>query len=848
MAEAKTPSSGTSSTNKGAVGAPADGTSNGSAVPSPVKLKNIWPIPTLVIAVGMLVAGSVVAFKNRPKPNPAKPFELAVEQVEHDEFAEGLEALNSQPVQRFLNDGQVTREQWGAFYRARARAIFGAQAAKGLSVAANYKTIVEDYEKARENGAPIEASDVSRMGESLIGIGEVEKALAVAKTLPESEGARRTRLFKQIVELNLKGENKREAMTLELLATLASDAEIPATDKAWVLARQSELLIGAGETEEAISKLIRRLGLLRDLPAEQQGELHVLLGRAYFQAEQPANALKQLEYADRLVSKSSTLRAEMGVMSGKIAQNSGDLEGAREKFQGVLNEFSTSPLYLSALLGVAEVSAAQAAQESSQSDQDALEKYSELVEAVKNGRVHDAVTTQAVYTSLFNRQAERFDSGDRESSLRYAMLAESLFTENQVPADLLKSIGRTQRAMGDQIMEQARSFGGPDFKVEDLDPTTRAEVKQHYMVAGDYLRRHALSIASREPSAYAQSLWLAADSFDRAGDLDEARIAFAQYADGASDNDPNKPASRFRLAQIFQARHDYAAAASLYQQLVGSRGAPGEPGGAGVWADQAIVPLARCLLQDGVPSNDNEAERLLLSVVDGSTMAPDAATFRDALIELGSMYYGAGKYPEAISWLEQAAKRYKDDKRIDAIRYRLADAHRLEAQRMGKALEGKMPLTQSQELEKSRTDHLQTARSIFQTVRSGIEAREGKRLAADEKVYLRNAYFYAGDCAFELKDYDGAIQAYDTARLKYAEDPASLVAMAQIVSAYVAQKRYPEARTANERAKQQLARFPDSVWSRGDVPMGKEHWERWLEARTFLDQAAQGETEPAPGR
>jgi hypothetical protein len=88
----------------------------------------------------------------------------------------------------------------------------------------------------------------------------------------------------------------------------------------------------------------------------------------------------------------------------------------------------------------------------------------------------------------------------------------------------------------------------------------------------------------------------------------------------------------------------------------------------------------------------------------------------------------------------------------------------------------------------------------------------------------------------EMRDYAGAIAAYDAARLRYADDPASMVAMAQIVSAYAAQGRLDLARVANERAKQQLARFPESAWQNPDLPMEKRHWEAWLEARTLLEQ------------
>ena len=119
-----------------------------------------------------------------------------------------------------------------------------------------------------------------------------------------------------------------------------------------------------------------------------------------------------------------------------------------------------------------------------------------------------------------------------------------------------------------------------------------------------------------------------------------------------------------------------------------------------------------------------------------------------------------------------------------------------------------------------------------------LEAGDQARLSELERTYIRNAYFYTGDCAFDLGDFEQAVAAYDTAALKYSDDPASLVAMVQIVNAYVSQRQWAQARTANERARRQLARFPDEVWNRPDLPMEKKHWERWLDARTLLEQSA----------
>jgi hypothetical protein len=71
--------------------------------------------------------------------------------------------------------------------------------------------------------------------------------------------------------------------------------------------------------------------------------------------------------------------------------------------------------------------------------------------------------------------------------------------------------------------------------------------------------------------------------------------------------------------------------------------------------------------------------------------------------------------------------------------------------------------------------------------------------------------------------------------------------MSQIVSAYAAQEKWAEARTANERARQQLAKFPESVWQNPDLPMEKRHWEKWLEARTLIGQQSAGAEKDGQG-
>ena len=61
----------------------------------------------------------------------------------------------------------------------------------------------------------------------------------------------------------------------------------------------------------------------------------------------------------------------------------------------------------------------------------------------------------------------------------------------------------------------------------------------------------------------------------------------------------------------------------------------------------------------------------------------------------------------------------------------------------------------------------------------------------------------------------------------------------QIVNCYIALERWPEARTANARARRRLAEIPDEALDARDLPLDRRHWERWLESSERLTQRAE---------
>lgn len=795
-------------------------------------LRAAWPIPALVLALALLVAGLYSAVAARPKVDPTIPLKEAEALAAAEKYEECIDLLNSR-VRGFIDSGRATEEERGRFHLTRARAFAGAISRQGQTHADNHQVVVSDYAAAVKLQQMLEPSDTARLIESLVSLDRVPEAVRKLADFKPEETARRVRLTRRIVEHALAAEKPDRELILDLLSALAVEPSLESDAKAWVLARQTEQLNQDGRYEEAINKLLRDMLRLTDAPAEAMGELHLRLGEAYLGSGNDAAAAQRLEAAEAQLSASSPLRADAALLLGRILKAGAGadperLQRAADRFGTIITDYGTSTAYLPALLELAEIDAARGENAA------AAERYAELVEAVRRptARMRRELDPERVAASLMDRQAGTFLAGDYDTALRYAELAATLYDDANVPGPLLLALAQTHRAVADRVLKEADELDGPGSAVARLDPATRSELKRHLLAAGEAFRRHADLVSAEDTARYLDSRWLAADSFDLAGDMEQAKREFSLYADGAPDEDARRPEARFRLAQVFQVERDYASAAALYRSVMS---------GVGSASDKARVPLARCLLADADTTNDAEAEALLLSTVDGSIVGPEAAAFREALFELGGLYYATARYPEAIARLEEAVQRFPDDPRAAVLRYKLADANRLSASQIAQTLRQGLPQATREALEEERAGRLRSAAELYERVRASLEADPARKLSELERICLRNAYFAIGDCAFDLGEFDAAIAAYDTARLKYSDDPSSLVAMVQIVNAYVQQQQWPQARTANERARQHLARFPDEVWQRPDIPMEKKHWERWLDARTLLDQAANAE-------
>jgi tetratricopeptide (TPR) repeat protein len=814
----------------------------------------------LGLALAALAAGLVAAVVTAPKSDQGSALVLAQQQMEQHKYSEALETLNTQVLPKLAKD--LSPDQRREFHIVRARCLYLGQKELSLDRPENNRAIVSEYAEAERLNAALEPKDTFYLASSLLSLGELDLAARRAQALPEEHRAERAELVKRDIELSIRAAPPGYARALDLITFLTADPRLELDDRAWLLARQGEVLLAQGYAAEAISKIVRTLPRLDGVGRPVLGEIHYQLARAYESQNELEEAVKELDHAAELLDEGSPLIPALTLVQAQIFQRKPALGSARERYTAIANKYSFSDEFAAALLGLGEVEAeslhgqdigepGDAGVEAGAAISRSLDHYTKLVDLMRSGGKAGSITRERVGDSLLARFREQFDGKrpDYRKALQFAALGEQLFGIDGAPSEIVLALAQVHRRLAEELLASAAAGGA--LSLADADPATQREAREHLIRAGEHFRTHATCVVQTSTVQYGESLWSAADCFDKAGDTDACIAAFQQFATDFPSDSRHAEAA-FRLAQSYQARGDLDLAAGLYRDLIDNRGRTDQ---AGPFADASYVPLAQTLLADADPANDQEGENLLLSVVNGSVGGTHTPSFRAALRELGQRYYQTQRYERAIERFEEYLQRtgadspgtsaspeasgpqantpataHIDDPAAETVRYKLADSYRLSAVAIGRTLAGgAMPDGERRELEKTRAARLTTASDLFEQVRRGFEAR--KRRGAVEDLYLRNSYFYLGDCAFDLKDYPAAIARYDAARERYPKEPASLVAMTQIVSALLAQGEVKKAEIANRRALLFYQSLPASVWDDPSLPISQKDWQHWLDAQ-----------------
>jgi tetratricopeptide (TPR) repeat protein len=879
--------------------------------------RHLWQLPLAATGIAIAIGAAVYAARNTPREDRGDGLVEAASQIDSGEYEAALGTLNTK-VLPWLSKAALTKDQQRRFHLLRARAIFMGQRELGINREENHRNILAEYKEAESRAANLTSQDKVFICHTLTSLGEFDKALEEMLRLPEEQAQERLAIHKRLIDAALSGGPARAEAALDLITTFTQEPRLSDEERLWGLGRQAKMLMAAGRPEEAVTRILRAMPRLENATSPAVGEVVATLGEAYLALDQVQRAGTQLERAAEMLGVSHELSPKVARMLAQIDHAIGgeSLNRARERYLSVLENWPSSPEVPGTLLGLAEVESAMANTQSIAMMDESLQHYDQLVTILTGGKVDlrpavdesseagqatptgresskhesgpatqagwsdhmprggsegeaprgaDPAFVQTTLRSLMARFNEQFDKKDYRSALQFAVLGERLVGVEQAPGDLLLGLARSHRELAADLLVNAGG-GTNALTLAQVEPATQREARLHLTRGAEYFRLHAGKSVQTDAQAYGDSLWAAADMFDRAGDLSGSAAAFRQFA-ADFPSDSRRPMAKFRLAEAYRASGDLEAAANAYRELIAARTSSRE--GSPV-ADASHVPLARTLLADLNPANDGEAEQQLLRVVRGEVGGTATPMFREALRTLGEHYYDTGQFERAIERLgeyvertridqverasgvpqangsgavaragEAAATHSQDDGETLGIYFKLADAHRQSAMRIGDGFGVAMPDSQRRELERARRDRLERAMTLFDSVEKAYD-RLPERRGLDD-LRLRNATFFKADCAFDLGDYDTAIRFYDAAKERYPRDAASLVAMVQIVGALIEQGKMQEAAVANVRAKKFYESLPDAAWEDPTLPMSRRQWEQWLEAQTRLAGVPDGD-------
>ncbi len=788
--------------------------------------RDLWQTPAILAAGGLLMLGLAYAISIKPEPVLKPALKQSDVLLKNEHYEQAIELLNTKVYPFVVEpDGASTADKIH-YHLNKARAIDRGQRAAGFEDDRNHVSIIREYSEAERLGAVLDAPDLAALARTFLARGQLDKAKIRVSQIPKSRRDLRDSLNHKIVDNLLDRPVPEIEPAMELLSTMLADTELPLDERVWAMEHQARIQLEAGFVDETITRILREMPRLERAQSDGRSRLHLLLARGYLELGANDHARTQINHAYDLSGAGDPHYSGILLVHAQLEDIEGNTYEARDLYAQISENFSRDRVYPWGLVGLGETQAAIGESELS------IEAYDTLVGNYNSLGIESEPSRKQVLDSILARAEDALAAGNPEDTLRYTMLGERLYDGNvdiELPAEILEMLMNGHRAMAEKLLggsiDESRTLLG-------LDPSTRAQVQRHLIAAATNARMHSERFVVTNLPKHAQSLWMAADLYDRAGDQREAIIAFQTYAD-SMPSDPKYAEALFRLGESLRAIGDFQKSAEIFEQLIQDReGVLGAD--IGPFADSSFVPLAQAYLYDEDTENDAKAEQLLLTALSGTKVSTETELYRTALLELAGHYDSTNRAERAIERYEEFVSRYEGDPETAVVIYRLAEAHRRLGDNIELSLGEAMPAAERNERVAKMRSHRARAIEHYEGAISALSALRLNRMGIFENIALRNAHFYLGDCAFDLQDYSEAIRYYDIARDRYSDDPASLVAMVQIVNAYIATNELGRAATANERAKRFYQSIPDDVWDDPNLPMDRADWERWLDSSAML--------------
>lgn len=805
----------------------------------------VWQLPSVLLGTGLFVMAVYMLMPSDQPDDFHSMLEDVATSIQARDLAGAEESLRLiQPDIHERADETIKAwydELWGDL-------VYFQQASGGGEAGANYEMIVTYYKDAIKRGRTPDTIHRQRLAEALIALGQEDAAIELLGEFIDGESRHRHALLRQVINKRLLApEVDVEALQATLnryLDELQSEPNdtIRRSGEIWATALKGRLLFDAGDAKTTIQMVERKLIYFLDRGGKKDtGPLYVLRGKAYQRLGDFDRARESYAIAQKVLPPGDSEHADVLVGFGQIELVQSDdvrqalhyFTVAEQKYRPLVGDPVRSP-YMDALIGRSDCEA----------------RLGKHVAAVDNLKVAVGLLTESlrppkdkqdrlVNTALAHHMATS-DIDEFETAMQYLTAMMPLY-KDAPPSELLAQFALTHERIGTKKLEEAGlsaqngspALGGgdpPERLLVASEPTSavrliRQDAAQHFELAGDYYRKHSNSTRTIDPQVAGDSTWKSAEMYDKAFRWSRAIAAYKNFI-GERGNDPRRLQAIRRLGMAYLADGQYAVAAQKFETLVKDNPNNKETA-------ESLVPLATSLVE---LQKIEEAVGVLLGVItDHPAITPDSEVYRDALIMLGRLYHRQKDFEHAIEKLATAVQRYGDQRKGATLRYQLAESYRQSVPLIEETLKQPLPQSKVNEYQTERRRRLEQAQVLFSQVVTQLDEISDDERSPVETLYLRNAYFYRADCAFDLKRFEQSIELYDMAIQRWQAHPSSLVALVQTVNAYAELGRFQDAKAANRRAREHLRKIPEEAFDDPSLPMKRKHWQDWLKWSSELN-------------
>ncbi|MEM1208687.1 MAG: tetratricopeptide repeat protein [Planctomycetota bacterium] len=822
----------------------------------------VWHLPVLGLGVIMFFAGLYLAFDRQEVdhdfPGALDDVALYLKADNLDDARDGLDRI----VEHFT---RLDSDSKARFRQYNGDLIYAENLDNGPALTSvvedNYLSAIALYEQSRGYGRPLDPASMRRFAASLVAVGRQQQALDLVDAMTDAPAARRYAIVRDLIERRAAASSGNPSEMLDLLdrfeQELAGETDPAArlAQQAWAVDTEATLKLDAGDASGAVDVLIKKIPVLQS--AARDADLDDALARLRLRLAEAYHAEGDLDAAERNYrfardqldpTDPANARALVGLGNIALAQPSrSSIPEANTLFTQVIRDFvsETRPA-IDALIGRADAQARLGAHREARADLAlAVERLNEQP-APFHALVARAADVAAAHASIAQ------DRGEHELALDYLRTGLPLFAGDPPPNTLIKlaviheSIAQSKAAYARSIDPRSRAAtdapAGGDASPRAAE-LARRDAAIHFASAADRFYQHANSMTIADDEAHGLSLWKAAQTYGNAADWPKAIEVYSLFVK-TRQNDPLRLRAVHNLAKAYMADGQDQPAMELLLHLI--RDHPHTPE-----AYDSLVPLARAYARN---DRQDEALRALRTVVtDHDAITPESEPYRLALIELGKLFHrmmdADPNYAEpAIERLTEAVERYGDGYEGPSLRFLLADSYRKSVDNLDGQLAQTLGNASQAEVLQERRRRLERAQVYFNEAINQYETLDPQALSPLDELYLRNAYFYQADCAFENQRFDQAVKLYDLAARRFEQHPASLVALVQKVNAYCEMGQFQQARVANENALWHLNRIPDEAFDDPSLPMTREHWENWLRWSSELDAFADAADRQAEAR